>query len=101
MALGGNVWTDFAPIQALDIFFQINQQRSSSLDTNRGITKGLTHGQLLFILYINDWNKSVTRQKSIHYSEDTTFYHTSLISSELGQIRTWINENELSLNVKN
>ena len=75
-------------------FVEINQQRSCSLDINIGVPQGSTLGPLLFILYINDLNKSLTMLKSIHFADDTTLYldinpsnnHTSMINSELAQV---------------
>ena len=89
-------------------FVENNQKRSSSLDVKIGVPQGSTLGPLLFILYNNDLNKSVSMQKSIHFTDDTTLYweinpytdYTSLKNSELAQVQTWINANKLSLSVQ-
>ena len=89
-------------------FVEIYQQRSCSLDVKIGIPKSSTLGPLLFIMHINDFNKSLRILKSIHFAEDTTLYldinpsndHTTLINFELAQVQTWINANKFSLNVK-
>ena len=86
---------------------EINQQRYYSMDVKTGIPQGSKLGPLLFILYINEPNKCLTKLKFIHFTDDTALYldinsstdHTSLFNSELVQAQTWINANKLSLNV--
>ena len=89
-------------------FVEINQPSSYSLDVNIVLPQGSMLGPLLFILYVNDLNKSFTMLKSIHFADDSTLYldintsngHISMINSELAQVQTWINANKLSLNVQ-
>ena len=84
-------------------FVQVNQQRSYSMDVEVGVPQDSTLDALLFILYINDMNKSLTMLKSIHFADDTILYldtnpsnyHSSMINSELAQVQTWINANEI------
>ena len=54
-------------------------------------------GPLLFILYINDLNKSLTMPKSIHFADiNPSTNHPSLIKSNFAQVQIWIYANKLS-----
>ena len=87
-------------------FFEFDKQRPSSLNVKIGVPRGSMLGPILLVLYISGLNKTLTMLKSIHFADETTLYldknpsnvHTSWINSELGQVQTWINENNLSLN---
>ena len=72
------------------------------MDAKISVPQGFTLGQILFILYINDLNKTFWMLKSIHFVDDTTLNldinsstdHMSRINSE------WINATQLSLTVQ-
>ena len=109
MAQEVKIFTGFALfLSSRSQFVEIKQQRSSTLNEMSGVPQGFRLDPLVFILYINDLNKSFSMLKSIHFVDDTALYldikpstdHTSLINSELAQVQTWINANELSLNVQ-
>ena len=77
-------------------------KRSSSLDVKISVPQGSILGPLLFILYINNLNKSLPKPKAMHIADNTTLYldtnpsadHTSLIDSEVAQVQTCINTNK-------
>ena len=89
-------------------FVEINQQRSCSLDVNIVVLQDSTLAPFLFSMCIHYMNKYLTMLKFIHFADDTTLYfeknpsdnHTSMIKSELAQVQTWINANNLYLNVE-
>ena len=62
---------------------------------------------MLFLIYINDFHKSISNPNAIHFADDTTLYKEiepsfdtiNLITEELTQVQLWINANRL-LNVE-
>ena len=75
-------------------FVELANKRSSLCKINIGVLQGFTLGSLLFLIYINDFNKSLSKLKSNHFADDTTPYikieptvdTINLINDELTQV---------------
>ena len=84
----------------------VNGKHSSFLDVTCGVPQGSILGPLLFLLYVNDMQISVSC-KLVLYADDSAliFSHTDwriiqeTLSSELGNCHRWLLDNKLSLHV--
>ena len=80
---------------------------SDLLDISCGVPQGSILGPLLFILYINDINMVSDTLFSILYADDSNLFiqgknisdMIEIMNSELNKISSWINANQLSLNI--
>ena len=88
-------------------YVEVGGSSSYSLPINVGVPQGSTLGPLLFILYINDMENSLTNMNIIHFADDSTL-HTKLIrgsnietvvNNELCSINNWLQANKLCLNI--
>ena len=103
--------------------FTIEIQRGTKLLTNRqqyvhydntdskflkittGVPHGLILGPLLFLIYMNDIQKSSNLFYFILFADDTTLitknaiYNTDIINAELAKLSIWFKVNKLSLNI--
>ena len=89
-------------------FCSVNGQKSGPRLVKCGIPQGSCLGPLLFIIYLNDFEKCLEFSRASMYADDTHVTLTSnnvkdLITNahrELGNISEWMRVNKLSANPK-
>ena len=88
-------------------YVEVGGSNSCSLPVTIGVPQGSTLGPLLFLLYINDMENTLTNMKIIHFADDSTlhinfpksFNISPVINDELCSINSWLQANKLILNV--
>ena len=55
-------------------FVELGYKRSSLCKNIISVSQGSTHGLLLFLIYLNDFQKTLSSLNAIHFSDDTTLY---------------------------
>ena len=58
-------------------FVSINGFDSNLHDVNHGVPQGSVLGPLLFLIYINDLNRSIKFSKTYHFADDTNLLITN------------------------
>ena len=71
------------------IYTSIDLKESSTKMVSHGVPQGSVLGPLLFIIFINDLNKSVKHSKVHHYADDT---HLLLTEKSLKKINKQVNQ---------
>ena len=87
----------------------INDTSYECMKVTCGVPQGSILGPALFILYINDMCNVSMLMKSIVVADDTNFFYSGdnlsqvceTVSTELGKLHSWFQDNKLSLNIAN
>ena len=88
-------------------FTVFNNVSSSHSLIKHGVPQGSILGPLLFLIYVNDIEKSSSKFDFIMYADDTTLFYTQPdlknlqenVNSELQNVSKWFNANKLVLNL--
>ena len=89
-------------------YVSINNHDSQLKLISCGVPQGSLLGPLLFILYINDIQKSSQVLSFICFADDTNLFYShkdpnllaDTMNNELELVQTWIHANKLSLNIE-
>ena len=90
-------------------FVSIGGHISSTQVIQTGVPQGSVLGPLLFLLYVNDLNKSIKNSRAYHFADDTNILlsNESLepplakkMNQDLKNLSQWLKARKLSLNVK-
>ena len=89
-------------------FVSIGSSNSDPLPVRCGVPQGLVLGPLLFLIYVNDFQKCSDLLEFHLFADDTNLFSNnanihdleSNIKSELEKVNTWLCANELSLNLE-
>lgn len=85
----------------------IGSSKSSLKQINYGVPQGSVLGPLLFVIYINDLNRSIKSSTVYHFADDTSLIYseksfkklTQKMNHDLTCLSQWLRANKLSLNV--
>lgn len=87
---------------------QINNVMSSPMSTSCGVPQGSILGPLLFIIYVNDMSRAINNNSDLYlYADDSAILVKGknvheiedMLSSDLGNVKGWLEENKLSLHL--
>ena len=70
--------SELIELRSISTFVSIGGQRSSTQVIQTGVVQGSVLGLLLFLLYINDLNKSIKNLRAYHFAD----YTNILLSNE-------------------
>ena len=87
-------------------YVSINGNKSQEKEISIGVPQGSVLGPLLFLIYINDLPRSLTKLNSILFADDTTLYSCNknikdlcdIINKDLKNVQNWLTANRLTLN---
>ena len=74
-------------------FVSIDDHISRTQVIQTGVPQGSVLGPLLFLLYINDLNKSITHSRTYHFADDINILHSNesleLLVAKMNQEPRW------------
>ena len=87
-------------------FVSINGTSSKEYNIDHGVPQGSVLGPLLFLIYINDLNKSLKYCSAVHFADDTALLHKNKsleemeknVNYDLKNVNSWLIANKISLN---
>ena len=87
-------------------FVSINGIDSEENNIEHGVPQGSVLGPLLFLIYINDLNKSLKYCSAIHFADDSSLIHENKsleemqknVNLDLKNVNNWLIANKISLN---
>ena len=88
-------------------FVSIKNTCSDYLDITCGVPQGSVLGPLLFLIYINDFQRCSSKLDFHLFADDSNLFYASkslsgiesIINAELVHVKTWLAANKLSLNI--
>ena len=98
-----NYWLQFQRTQSVTF----SGATSDECYISCGVPQGSILGPLLFVVYINDFTKSINHSKVVLYADDTILLFAdknpdiikSKLESDLSCAQVWFHKNNLNLNV--
>ena len=86
---------------------QYGDQLSEACEIEHGVPQGSILGPILFLIYVNDFNKCLNKSDAIMYADDTNIFlrHNHIdnlftnAQIEMNFISNWLAANKLTLNV--
>ena len=84
----------------------INGFKSETKSINHGVPQGSVLGPIIFLLYINDFHKSITFSETFHFADDTNLLNISddyktlqnNVNRDLIALHNWLPANKISSN---
>ena len=82
--------------------------RSESQQVNCGVPQGSILGPLFFLIFFNDFPDALLRARVIQFADDTVIYFSAhdfyviekVLNNELSNVYTYLQENDLVINLK-
>ena len=86
----------------------INGTLSQPREINYGVPQGSVLGPIFFLLFINDMEKVIKHSQICLFADDTVLYNSNInketmeleLQEDLTSLSRWLNNNELTINVK-
>lgn len=87
---------------------EVGNRTSASFNVVSGVPQGSILGPILFLIFFNDFSEHLEKSKCIQFADDTVIYVANAdpyiiettLNDELENVSTYLNDNELILNLK-
>ena len=88
-------------------FVTLNGYKSELNQVRYGVPQGSVLGPILFLIFINDFHKSIRFSKTFHFADDTGLLNiqssikaiNKYLNKDIKELSFWLSANKLSLNV--